>query len=146
MRQTYDLPGSPHRLTVLRFGAAGAGRKAYLQAGLHADEFPGMLVLRILAGHLAEAEAHGGVHGEILLVPQANPIGLAQTETTFVSGRIDNATGENFNRNYPICQTSEACRWGQTRRRTSQRSGPRCPRGLRRCSRMGHWHICATGC
>ena len=101
MRQTYDLPGSPHQLTVLRFGSAGTGGKAYLQAGLHADEFPGMLVLRILAGHLAEAEAHGGIHGEILLVPQANPIGLAQTETTFVSGRIDNATGENFNRNYP---------------------------------------------
>ena len=101
MRQTYDLPGSPHQLTVLRFGSAGTGGKAYLQAGLHADEFPGMLVLRILARHLAEAEAHGGIHGEILLVPQANPIGLAQTETTFVSGRIDNATGENFNRNYP---------------------------------------------
>ncbi|MBS1693610.1 MAG: succinylglutamate desuccinylase/aspartoacylase family protein [Actinobacteria bacterium] len=101
MRQTYDLPGSPHRLTVLRFGAAGTGGKAYLQAGLHADEFPGMLVLRILAGHLAEAEARGAVHGEILLVPQANPIGLTQTGTSFLSGRIENGTGENFNRNYP---------------------------------------------
>jgi predicted deacylase len=124
LRQTYDLPGSPHRLTVLRFGAPGGqersdrgiepggqercdrgtepgtGRKAYLQAGLHADEFPGMLVLRILAAHLAEAEARGEVHSEILLVPQANPIGLAQTETSFVSGRIENGTGENFNRNY----------------------------------------------
>lgn len=96
LREHHDLPGSPHRLTVLRFGAAGtgAGKKAYLQAGLHADEFPGMLVLRILAGHLAEAEAHGGVHGEILLVPQANPIGLAQTATSFVSGRIETGTGK----------------------------------------------------
>ena len=100
LRQTYDLPGSPHRLTVLGFGSPGTGRKAYLQAGLHADEFPGMLVLRILAAHLAEAEARGEVHSEILLVPQANPIGLAQTETSFVSGRIENGTGENFNRNY----------------------------------------------
>ena len=111
-RQHYDLPDSPHRLTVLRFGAPGGqersdrgiepgtGRKAYLQAGLHADEFPGMLVLRLLAGHLAEAEANGGIHGEILLVPQANPIGLAQTETSFLSGRIESGTGENFNRNY----------------------------------------------
>ena len=112
MRQNYDLPGSPHRLTVLRFGAPGGqersdrgiepgtGRKAYVQAGLHADEFPGMLVLRILAGHLAEADARGAVHGEILLVPQANPIGLTQTETSFLSGRLENGTGENFNRNY----------------------------------------------
>ena len=69
-RQNYDLPDSPHRLTVLRFGEAGTGRKAYVQAGLHADEFPGMLVLRLLAGHLAEAEARNAVHSEILLVPQ----------------------------------------------------------------------------
>lgn len=100
LRQTHDLPGSPHRLTVLYFGSAGSGKKAYVQAGLHADEFPGMLVLRFLAGHLAEADARGGVHGEIVLVPQANPIGLAQTETSFLSGRIENGTGENFNRNY----------------------------------------------
>ena len=100
LRQNHDLPGSPHRLTVLSFGAAGTGRKAYLQAGLHADEFPGMLVLRILAGQLAEAEARGAVHGEILLVPQANPIGLTQTETSFLFGRLESGTGENFNRNY----------------------------------------------
>ena len=100
LRLDHDLPGSPHRLTVLRFGAPGTGEKAYLQAGLHADEFPGMLVLRTLAGQLAEAEARGAIHGEILLVPQANPIGLAQTETSFVSGRLENGTGENFNRNY----------------------------------------------
>lgn len=113
LRQNHDLPGSPHRVTVLRFGAPGGqersdrgiepgtGRKAYLQAGLHADEFPGMLVLRTLAEHLSEAEARGAVHGEILLVPQANPIGLAQTETSFLSGRLESGTGENFNRDYP---------------------------------------------
>jgi len=100
LRENYDLPGSPHHLTVLRFGAARTGRKAYLQAGLHADEFPGMLVLRILAGYLAEAEARGGVPGEILLVPQANPIGLAQTETSFLCGRLESGSGENFNRDY----------------------------------------------
>ncbi|AQT81813.1 peptidase M14 [Mycolicibacterium litorale] len=99
LRQTYDLPGSP-QLTVLRFGAAGTGKKAYLQAGLHADELPGMLVLRYLAGYLAELEARGAVRGEILLVPQANPIGLAQTETSFLFGRLESGTGENFNRNY----------------------------------------------
>lgn len=101
IRQDYDLPGSPYVVTVLRFGAAGTGRKAYLQAGLHADEFPGMLVLRTLAGYLADAEARGAVRGEILLVPQANPIGLTQTETSFLSGRLESGTGENFNRNYP---------------------------------------------
>lgn len=94
LRQNYDLPGSPYRLTVLRFGEAGTGKKAYVQAGLHADEFPGMLVLRILAGHLAEADTRGAVHSEILLVPQSNPIGLAQTETSFLSGRLESGTGK----------------------------------------------------
>jgi predicted deacylase len=101
LRQIHDLPGSSYRLTVLRFGTPGMGKKAYLQAGLHADEFPGMLVLRILAGHLAEAEARDEVHGEIFLLPQANPIGLTQTETSFLVGRLESGTGENFNRDYP---------------------------------------------
>ena len=42
--------GHPARAsTVLRFGTPGARPKAYLQAGLHADELPGMLVLHKLA-------------------------------------------------------------------------------------------------
>lgn len=96
-----DLPGVPGGLTVVRFGVPGTGRKAYLQAGLHADEFPGMLVLRALARRLAEAEDRGLMRGEVIVVPQANPIGLAQTATGFLFGRFDVTTGENFNRGYP---------------------------------------------
>lgn len=73
-------PGTRRELTVLRFGSPGARPKAYLQAGLHADELPGMLILAILAEMLAEAEARGeiggDIGGEIILVPVANPIGL----------------------------------------------------------------------
>ncbi|MTH33993.1 peptidase M14 [Paracoccus limosus] len=87
-------------LSVLCFGPSG-GRKAYLQAGLHADEFPGMLVLRALARRLAEAEARGLLRAEIVLVPQANPIGLTQTGTGFLFGRFETGSGENFNRCYP---------------------------------------------
>ncbi len=38
-------PGTARSLTVHRFGAPGARPKAYLQAGVHADEIPGLLVL-----------------------------------------------------------------------------------------------------
>lgn len=94
--------GAPPRgVTVFRFGQAGARPKAYLQAGLHADEFPGMLVLRHLAADLAEAEKRGEILGEIVLVPQANPIGLAQHENGFLQGRFEAASGRNFNRDYP---------------------------------------------
>ncbi|MEW6123357.1 MAG: succinylglutamate desuccinylase/aspartoacylase family protein [Pseudomonadota bacterium] len=94
--------GAPPRgVTVFRFGQAGARPKAYLQAGLHADEFPGMLVLRYLAAHLAEAAERGEILGEVVVVPQANPIGLAQQENGFLQGRFETASGRNFNRDYP---------------------------------------------
>lgn len=93
--------GPPREITVLRFGSPGARPKAYLQAGLHADEFPGMLVLRHLAAELSEAVARGEMLGEVVLVPQANPIGIAQQEYGFLQGRFDVTSGRNFNRDYP---------------------------------------------
>ena len=47
-------PGTRREIEVLRFGTPGARPKAYLQAGLHADELPGMLVLQ-RAGRAAGA-------------------------------------------------------------------------------------------
>lgn len=106
------LPGqngqSPVSLTVLRFGTPGARPKAYLQAGLHADELPGMLVLRKLAQRLEEASERGEILGEIVVVPVANPIGLAQRDFGTLQGRFDTETGENFNRGFPDLATSVA--------------------------------------
>jgi predicted deacylase len=103
-RETIALPpiaaGTRRELTALRFGTPGARPKAYLQAGLHADELPGMLILSILARMLGEAEARGEILGEIVLVPVANPIGLAQHRTGFLLGRYENNTNGNFNRDY----------------------------------------------
>ncbi|MEP9376830.1 succinylglutamate desuccinylase/aspartoacylase family protein [Aquabacter sp. CN5-332] len=96
-----DAAGHTRSITVLRFGEPGARPKAYLQAGLHADEFPGMLVLRHLAARLEEAAAKGEVTGEVVLVPQANPIGLSQHRYGFLQGRFEDASGSNFNRDYP---------------------------------------------
>lgn len=106
VREVWVLPpdaagGPPREITVLRFGSPGARPKAYLQAGLHADEFPGMLVLRHLAAELSEAVARGEMLGEVVLVPQANPIGLAQQAYGFLQGRFDVTSGRNFNRDYP---------------------------------------------
>lgn len=90
-----------HVLSGFRYGIAGARPKAYLQAGLHADELPGMFVLHRLRGLLDAAAAQGRIRGEILVLPQANPIGLAQQVGGFLIGRHDLATGSNFNRGYP---------------------------------------------
>ncbi len=93
--------GRVHQITALRYGTAGARPKAYLQAGLHADEFPGMLALYLLRGLLDRAAAQGRIKGEILILPQANPLGLTQHPNGFLYGRQETASGENFNRNYP---------------------------------------------
>jgi len=87
-------------LLSLHFGQAGAGPKATLQAALHADEIPGLLVAHHLRERLAALEAAGRILGEVVLVPVANPVGLAQRVLHSPLGRFELASGENFNRHY----------------------------------------------
>jgi len=98
------LPGGiglQHNLTSLHFGAGQAGPKVYIQASLHAEELPGMLVAHHLRELLCLAEAAGRLQGEVVLVPLANPIGLAQRMHHRAMGRFDFDSAENFNRHYP---------------------------------------------
>ena len=97
---TQNTPGVSIELQSLHFGTPGKGPKATLQAALHADEIPGLLVAHHLRARLAALEAEGRIVGEIVLVPVANPIGLAQRVLQSVEGRFDLTSGENFNRHY----------------------------------------------
>lgn len=94
-------PGIRYDVTVHRFGATGARPQVYVQGGLHADEGPGMLTAHALRAKLAELEAARRITGEIVLVPAANPIGLAQRVLGTHHGRFDLADGANFNRHFP---------------------------------------------
>lgn len=93
--------GTRREVTLYRFGSVGAHPKVYLQAGLHADEMPGVLVLQHLMDLLDEAARQGLVLGEICIVPMANPIGLSQWTHQRPQGRQDTGTLQNFNRGYP---------------------------------------------
>jgi hypothetical protein len=93
-------PGTTRDLLSLHYGPADAGRKVLLQASLHADEVPGLLVAHHLRRRLAELEARGALQGEVVLVPFANPVGLSQWVLAAHEGRFDLASGENFNRHY----------------------------------------------
>jgi len=102
--QKHPLSG-PHsnavfELTSFHFGTPGVGKKVYIQGSLHADEVPGMLVSQFLRKQLTELEAAGRIAGEVILVPAANPIGLAQAIHGAAFGRFDLTTGVNFNRAY----------------------------------------------
>ncbi|AHG21830.1 succinylglutamate desuccinylase [Chania multitudinisentens RB-25] len=101
----HNLPehalGGQRRLTSFHFGQPGVGKKIYLQAGLHADELPGMLVLHYLKRLLCQAERHDEIQGEIIVVPVANPPGVAQVLLNSGIGRFDLVSGNNFNRDFP---------------------------------------------
>lgn len=89
------------QLTSFHFGQPGVGEKIYLQAGLHADELPGMLVLHYLKRLLSQAERRGEIQSEIIIVPIANPVGMAQVLLNSGIGRFDLVSGRNFNRDFP---------------------------------------------
>lgn len=93
--------GSHKTLTSLHFGKPGSGRKIVIQASLHAEELPGMLVAHHLRALFEALEAVGQIQGEVVLVPVANPIGLAQRLDHKPMGRFELDSSENFNRHYP---------------------------------------------
>ena len=81
--------------------AAADPRKIYIQASLHADELPGMMAVHHLLRMLDVADKAGAVRQEIVIVPVANPVGLAQVINGYHAGRADLSGNGNFNRNWP---------------------------------------------
>jgi predicted deacylase len=100
--------GTTRCLKVHRFGRKGARPKAYIQAGIHADELPANLTAHHLAELLIAAEKAHKIVGEIVLVPVANPIGLANIVFNDHPGRYHVQTGQNFNRGWPNVATRVA--------------------------------------
>lgn len=92
--------GEPVQVAAWRFGGDGRGPKVHLQAGVHADEIAGMLVLHLLMPRLRVAEAEGRLNGSVTVVPQANPLGIGQFLQGRILGRYHDATGHNFNRGF----------------------------------------------
>ncbi|WLH21030.1 succinylglutamate desuccinylase/aspartoacylase family protein [Pseudomonas rhodesiae] len=96
-----QTPGVVHTLYKHTFSGGQGQRSAYIQAGLHADEHPGLLVLQHLLVLLQELERDGRLNGRIVIRPFANPVGLSQQVFGQLPGRFNLANGENFNRNFP---------------------------------------------
>jgi uncharacterized protein len=100
-------PGASHRLLKHTFegarsvGSVGSQLSAYIQAGLHADEWPGMLAIQHLLNALVKLDNAGRIRGRIVVRPFANPIGLGQRVFGAHTGRFNLDNGENFNRRFP---------------------------------------------
>jgi predicted deacylase len=101
----YTLPaasmGNARTLKAIHYGNQTAGRKAYIQAGLHADEAPGFVVMHHLIDLFDRADADSKIEGQVVLVPVANPIGVSQWRDEALQGRFDFFNNINFNRQYP---------------------------------------------
>jgi predicted deacylase len=92
--------GNERTLTIIRYGGKSQYPKAYLQAGLHADEAPGYLVMHHLMNLLDTADVGEEILGQMILVPVANPIGAGQWHDEVIRGRFDDVANINFNRNH----------------------------------------------
>jgi len=99
-----DFQGTNYNLRVFRFGEGLAGApKIYMHAALHADETPGMLILHHLLPRLQAAAEAGQIPGEVVVLPQANPLGGAQVlfRDKHV-GRFHMPNAENHNRGWEL--------------------------------------------
>lgn len=103
-----DTTGIEWRLPVLRFkGNDPKAPKTYIQAALHAGELPGTVLLHFLCERLRQAESEGRIAGDITVVPQANPIGAAQSHFGELQGRFDLGSRTNFNRDFPLISVAD---------------------------------------
>jgi predicted deacylase len=103
-----DTPGVEWRVPVFRFKGRGAkAPSVYIQAALHANELPGTALIHFLCERLRQAEADGAILGDITVVPQANPIGAAQSHFGELQGRFDLGSRTNFNRDFPLVPLDE---------------------------------------
>jgi uncharacterized protein len=94
--------GTGRAITSYRFGPDDDSLPSvYIQASLHADELPGMVVAWYLKQYFAELEDEGRLRARIVLVPAANPVGLNQHWFGTQMGRFEMASGQDFNRHFP---------------------------------------------
>ena len=100
---TGDSPGRITSLQYYKVGPkAGSGiPKVYLQAALHADEQPGIMVLHHLLKLLKKADSENKLNAEFILMPMVNPIGMGGLRLNQHQGRYEEVNGVNFNRKWP---------------------------------------------
>lgn len=96
-----DTPGKTTQLVYYRIGPQDAARKVYLQAALHADEQPGILILHHLLKLLSAADATGALGAQFVLFPMVNPLGMGDIEFGRHQGRYNRSSGINHNRQWP---------------------------------------------
>ena len=97
-----DAPGRKTELCYYLIGPEDSSLpKVYMQAALHADEQPGIMVLHHLLSLLRSADERGELAARFVIMPMVNPLGMASLGFNQHQGRYDEVSGVNFNRKWP---------------------------------------------
>lgn len=96
-----DSPGTSTQLHYFQVGPEAATKKVYMQAALHADEQPGIMVLHHLLPLLKQADADDLLNAQFVVFPMVNPLGMSDIGFGQHQGRYHRATGVNHNRQWP---------------------------------------------
>lgn len=91
-----NASGRNLHVPVYRISSGLPGPKVYIQSSIHGAEVQGNVVIY----HLIQALQRTKVHGEIVLVPNCNPVGTNIKAGEYTLGRFDPVNGTNWNRGY----------------------------------------------
>ncbi|MFT2091777.1 succinylglutamate desuccinylase/aspartoacylase family protein [Paraglaciecola sp. 2405UD69-4] len=91
-----NASGRNMNVPLYRFIGAKPGPKVYIQSSIHGAEVQGNVVIYQLIQYLK----HMPLNGEIILVPNCNPVGTNIKAGEYTLGRFDPVNGTNWNRGY----------------------------------------------
>ena len=91
-----NASGRNMNVPLYRFIGEKPGPKVYIQSSIHGAEVQGNVVIY----HLIQQLMHMPLCGEVILVPNCNPVGTNIKAGEYTLGRFDPVNGTNWNRGY----------------------------------------------
>jgi len=91
-----NASGRSLNVPIYRLSNGLPGPKVYVQSSIHGAEVQGNIVIY----HLLKALQANEIFGEIVLVPNCNPVGTNIKAGEYTMGRFDPVNGTNWNRGY----------------------------------------------
>ena len=91
-----NASGRNMNVPIYRMKGARPGPTVYIQSSIHGAEVQGNVVIY----HLIQRLKNMDICGEIILVPNCNPIGTNIKAGEYTLGRFDPVNGTNWNRGY----------------------------------------------
>lgn len=91
-----NASGRSLNVPVYHISDGRKGPKVYIQSSIHGAEVQGNVVIY----HLLQALQNTLINGEIILIPNCNPVGTNIKAGEYTLGRFDPVNGTNWNRGY----------------------------------------------